>query len=53
MSLTENRIETIDREIERLQAQKKKLQDQEAERKSRTEEISEEEVKSFAQKVVG
>ena len=53
MSLTENRIETIDREIERLQAEKKKLQDQETERKSRTEKISDEEVKSFAQQVVG
>lgn len=53
MSLTENRIETIDREIERLQAEKKRLQDQETERKSRTDEITDEEKKSFVQHVVG
>ena len=53
MSLTETRIETIDREIERLQAEKKRLQDQETQRKVRTEEISDEEKKSFVQHVVG
>lgn len=51
MSLSENRIATIDREIERLQAEKKKLQDYQAEKAGRTEEISEEDKKSFTRHI--